>query len=59
MNKDTVLAALHEAQRFIEKAEVAFEELNGKNWPDHTVTAAAKRASMDLTRALEKMRKAG
>ncbi len=68
MNRDTLLTAIHEAERFLAKAKVAKA---GFAWCESTMhpkggyyrhehmpdTAAAKRASMDLTRALADFRK--
>lgn len=51
MNKETIQSAIDEAERFIDAALKAKSEL-GERYPNHAFTAAAKRASMDLTRAL-------
>ena len=56
MNKDTLREAVVEAERFIKAAnQVKWGGFYGE--PNHPEAAAAKRASMDLTRALTKMRK--
>lgn len=66
MNKDTLRDAVVEAERFIKAAnQVVFERKSSKPngvfyWDEivnHKEAAAAKRASLDLTRALAKMRK--
>lgn len=64
MTKEALDEAISEAERFLKKAKAVQWEsplrLNGQLWQspiDLTQTAAAKRASMDLTRALAKMRK--
>lgn len=67
MNRQSLTTALVEAERFLERAREAqaefvwtdFTNQAGGYWrhehaPD---TAAAKRASMDLTRALAELRK--
>jgi hypothetical protein len=65
MNKDKLDAAIAEAERFLLKAKVARSGFTYREWqggggiwdyymPD---TAAAKRASMDLTKALADLRK--
>lgn len=63
-SKDTnrlleIQEAIAEAERFVKKAKAAHLALvSEKEWFSHSKTfAAAKRASMDLTRALAKMRK--
>lgn len=64
MNRESLRTARLEAQRFIEKADQlealmqsqindTYSSLNPKE------SGAVKRASMDLTRALAEMRKAG
>ena len=56
MNKDTLRDAVIEAERFIKAAnQVTWHGLYGE--VSHKEAAAAKRASLDLTRALAKMRK--
>ena len=64
MNKDTLRDAVVEAERFIKAAnQVKWEKrpftVGGGYWEEitHPEAAAAKRASLDLTRALAKMRK--
>lgn len=49
--------AQNEARRFIAKADAAIKTLRDAQYPDTRATAAAKRASMDLTRALVGVRK--
>lgn len=68
MNHEALQTAIAEAKRFLERAEKAergFEWRenarlsSGGYWrnDDTTATAAAKRASMDLTRALADLRR--
>lgn len=60
MNHDTLKAAIREARRFLEaaaKAEKAFKEGTASYSPKET--GAARRASMDLTRALADLRRPG
>lgn len=67
MTEETLKEAIAEAERFLEKAkavkwerrQIAGGLYGDKTYPyvDATKTAAAKRASMDLTRALARMRK--
>lgn len=68
MNKDTLRDAVVEAERFIKAAnQVKWEKKTipaSDSYPKldyleiaHKEAAAAKRASLDLTRALAKMRK--
>jgi len=67
MNRDKLATAIDEAERFLSRARVAY---SGYLWTDYANrhggywhnehmpdTAAAKRASMDLTRALADLRK--
>lgn len=49
--------AKEEARRFIVKADAAIKTLREAQCPDTRATASAKRASMDLTRALVGVRK--
>ena len=63
MTKESLNSAIAEAKRFLEKAEaVEWRELKMVYGGSHyyvesgVVAAAGKRASMDLTRALAKMR---
>ena len=59
MNKKTTNAAIAEAKRFLERAIAALEasDKDKAYWACGGLeAAAAKRASMDLTRALAKMR---
>lgn len=52
--------AISEANRFVEKAIIAVEVMQNEDYyPGGQATAAAKRASMDLTRLLAEMRKPG
>ena len=54
MNAKTLNRAMREAERFLElagRAQATVEEFHSKT------TAAAKRASLDLTRALAEMRR--
>lgn len=67
MNHEALQTAIAEAKRFLERAEKAgrgfewreFANSSGGYWrnDDTTATAAAKRASMDLTRALADLRR--
>lgn len=52
-------AAIVEAKRFIDRAEAAVEDIRAKDGYYYSTvnTAAAKRASMDLTRALADVRR--
>lgn len=56
---ETLTHAIVEARRFIERAEVA--QMRLRHWRyascSYADTAAAKRASMDLTRALAELRR--
>lgn len=56
---DNIKTAISEAQRFIEKAQAACDALASKQESTyHSPSfAAAKRASMDLTRALADVRR--
>jgi len=59
MNWHSTALAISEAKKFVEKAEAALNDM-GKDVHfcfGTPRTAAARRASMDLTRALAKMRK--
>jgi len=65
MTKETLDEAIAEAERFLAKAKAVrwekhIHQLSNHVWYtpiDTTQTAAAKRASLDLTRALARMRK--
>ena len=66
MNKESLSYALAEAERFIRIAKTVKWETRTFDTPDgpisyteigHPAAAATKRASMDLTRALARMRK--
>lgn len=50
VERDALERATKEARRFIKAAEAALR--SGEGWGGGQHTAAAKRASMDLTRAL-------
>jgi hypothetical protein len=56
---DRLVAAAAEAERFLERAHVAMEEIRDKemSFLGSPKSAAAKRASMDLTRALADVRR--
>lgn len=60
MNWGTTTEAIREAQRFIEAASKALETMHPVDMCPYgnSKTGAARRASMDLTRALAEMRKA-
>ena len=60
MTKADLQEALLEAARFARKAEEALKRWHGDerhNYGEGKFNAAAKRASMDLTRALAKIRR--
>jgi len=59
MTVEKLATAIDEANRFIERAVAAKNSVDDGNWHDfdYTKTAAAKRSSMDLTRALAELRK--
>ena len=64
MNKDTLRDAVIEAERFIKAAnhvkwepDIIVSNVRYSYVANHPEAAAAKRASLDLTRALAKMRK--
>lgn len=62
MTKISLLNAIIEAERFIRKAQEAKEAIERNNLAIHLgfgckETAACRRASLDLTRALAQMRK--
>lgn len=50
-------AAIREAKRFMQYAEEAADIFEGKRKPDLRIFPGAKRASMDLTRALADVRR--
>jgi len=61
MNIKAIYEAREEAMRFLTKAGIAVKEIeldSRINITGSKGTAAAKRASMDLTRALAEMRRA-
>ena len=55
---DNLNAAIREAERFIEKAELAVERIKSEGGYYYSAkeVASAKRASMDLTRSLVSVR---
>ena len=59
MREATLTQAIMAAERFVELAEAARKRIVADRYALHgsKETAAAKRASMDLTRALAEMRK--
>ena len=58
MQIEKVEEAIYEARRFIDKAELALAKMNSKKWFCWSKeTAACKRSSLDLTRALAELRK--
>lgn len=59
MNEKALKAALEEAERFTKAGWAAVRVLKENSWAGGKETAAAKRASMDLTRALANVRRAG
>lgn len=60
MNIDTLALAIEEAERFVTRARAAVEAIGSdKYYYSRKETSAARRASMDLTRALADMRKPG
>jgi len=57
--RDALIDAIHEANRFIRKAEKALLEMQNADYQlfcGNKHVAAAKRASMDLTRSLVAVR---
>lgn len=58
MNLDSIRAAVAEARRFIDRAEKAEHDfaVNDFAWNGTKNTAACRRASMDLSRALSELR---
>ena len=61
MNRADIVAARKEARRFLDLSGKAMDELNARDpkydWASGTaVSGALRRASMDLTRSLAKMR---
>ena len=60
MNDVKLIAAITEAKRFIKKAELAKQRLSDDRFAyfGSKETSAARRASMDLTRALADLRRA-
>jgi hypothetical protein len=59
MTKDAIGEAIKEANEFVQRAKLVLKEhdepTNGHLWGDKN-TAALRRQSMELTRALSKMR---
>jgi len=60
VNPDVLTDTLEETNRFISKARIALKKMkeNPLAYMGCAETAACRRASMDLTRALAKLRKA-
>jgi hypothetical protein len=58
MNRETLRAAILAAEKFVERAEDARKEPIGWAIVGTKQSAAARRASMELTRALAEMRRA-
>ncbi len=62
MTSDGIADAIAEARRFLKAAEAALAELDADDsrgyWAGTKISAACRRASMDLTRALARMRRA-
>jgi len=59
VNEIGLRTAIHEAERFIRMARIAASALKEDRYYGGKETAAAKRASMDLTRALADVRRPG
>ncbi len=60
MNDTSLKHAISEAERFIRMARIAASAMKSPmGWAGGKETAAAKRASMDLTRALADVRRPG
>lgn len=57
MDRTKLRAAIDEAERFLAAARAADKDTSGNFLHGNHLTAAAKRASMDLTRALAKLRR--
>jgi hypothetical protein len=58
MRSDNLQTAIKEAERFLEKAKaVVFDKYGYVGDDYHTASAACKRASMDLTKALSTLRR--
>lgn len=59
MNREKLVIAIVEAKRFIAKAQAAADEFdrNEYAWNGTKETGAARRSSMDLTRALAELRR--
>ena len=54
--RQRLINAIHEANRFISKAQTAVDEFEQNEECSAPVYAAAKRSSMDLTRSLAVLR---
>ena len=59
MNLKTMIAAKKEAERFIVAVKAAIAEKEADHTYATKLSGAARRASMDLTRALADMRRPG
>lgn len=57
MNKTSIDKAIDEANRFLDAAHKVRRMLSEGGDKDYRLTAAAKRASLDLSRALTELRK--
>ncbi len=57
MSPENLDTAIAEAERFIERAKAVRAVCKGYAWaPTSPITSAARRSSMELTRALAKLR---
>ena len=59
MDIPKIVTSIEEAKRFIVKANLAIKEAKLNNNRGGSANAAARRSSMDLTKALSDMRKIG
>lgn len=57
MNDETLNAAVAEAKRFLARAKAVQQLSDGRRYIGGKETAAARRSSMDLTRALADLRR--
>ena len=58
MEHEKVQAAIREAERFLERARKVEDHMaHPDRYPDYRLTAAARRASMDLSHALADLRR--
>lgn len=62
MDKDRIIEAIHEAERFVKRARVALKRLSHEETQEWQCmgtkeVGAMKRASLDLTRALAELRR--